>query len=91
MTSLHYALIGLGVVLVGLVMLYNLWQERRSRRQAERLFQADHQDAEVLLGDVELPDSLPETRIEPCLELAGEETPGPEEWPEPAMADREIP
>lgn len=91
MTSLHYALIGLGVVLVGLVMLYNLWQERRSRRQAERLFQADHQDAEVSLGDMDLPDSLPETRIEPCLELAGEETPGPEEWPEPAMADREIP
>lgn len=43
MTSLHYTLIALGVGLVVAMFLYNLFQERRSRKQAERIF-GFHQD-----------------------------------------------
>lgn len=73
MTSLHYTLIALGIVLVGAVMLYNLWQERRSRRQAERIFQPREDAAEVSLGDLPLPDELPDTRIEPRIRLLDDE------------------
>jgi hypothetical protein len=38
MTSLHYTLIALGVGLVVAMFVYNLYQERRSRKQAERIF-----------------------------------------------------
>jgi hypothetical protein len=38
MTSLHYTLIALGVGLVVAMFLYNLFQERRSRKQAELIF-----------------------------------------------------
>lgn len=88
MTSLHYALIGLGIVLVGLVMLYNLWQERRSRRQAERIFQPERREDEVSLGDLPLPDSLAETRIEPHIELP--DVAEAEPMPAAEMADLSV-
>ncbi len=39
MTNLHYLLIGLAVLLVGGVMLYNYLQERRLRKQIDGMFQ----------------------------------------------------
>lgn len=65
MTSLHYTLIALGIGLVAAVMLYNVYQERRSRKQAERLFQLREGEPEVSLSDMALHDALPESRIEP--------------------------
>ncbi|NTV97504.1 MAG: hypothetical protein HGA75_19200, partial [Thiobacillus sp.] len=75
MTSLHYTLIALGIGLVGAVMLYNLWQERRSRKQAERLFQPGEHAQEVSLGDLHLHEELPETRIEPRIQLLDDDAP----------------
>lgn len=95
MTSLHYTLIALGIALVGAVMLYNLYQERRSRKQAERIFRLPDDDQDVSLGDLPMPEDLPETRIEPRLSVLEEEetivvTPPPEtrvaEAPKPVVA-----
>jgi FtsZ-interacting cell division protein ZipA len=71
LTSLHYTLIALGIGLIGAVMLYNLWQERRSRKQAERIFQTPERDQEVSLGDLSsMHEPLPEKRIEPRIRLS---------------------
>lgn len=67
MTSLHYTLIALGIGLVAAVMLYNVYQERRSRKQAERLFQLREDEPDVSLSDMALHDALPESRIEPSI------------------------
>lgn len=75
MTSLHYTLIALGVALVGAVVLYNLWQERRSRRQAERLFEPSQPAADVSLGDLPLHEEVPESRIEPRIRFLDEVSP----------------
>lgn len=87
MTSLHYTLIALGIGLVAAVMLYNLYQERRSRRQAERLFDLRDRVEEVSLDDLPLHDALPETRIEPHIPLV-EEADRREEGPE---VNEEVP
>jgi len=71
LTSLHYTLIALGLGLVGAVMLYNFFQERRSRKLAEQIFQL--RDEEVSLGDLPVHESLPETRIEPRIQLLDED------------------
>ncbi len=76
MTSLHYTLIALGIGLVGAVMLYNIYQERRSRKQAERLFELREQVDPVSLTDMTLTDALPDTRIEPHLDIGEDEQPG---------------
>ncbi|MFA5082403.1 MAG: cell division protein ZipA C-terminal FtsZ-binding domain-containing protein [Hydrogenophilaceae bacterium] len=73
MTSLHYTLIALGIGLVGAVMLYNLWQERRSRKQAERIFRPHERDEDMLLGDLPLHDTMPDPRIEPKIHLLDED------------------
>ncbi|MFZ5484670.1 MAG: cell division protein ZipA C-terminal FtsZ-binding domain-containing protein [Pseudomonadota bacterium] len=67
MTSLHYTLIALGIGLVAAVMLYNAYQERRSRKQAERLFQLRDGEPEVSLSEIALHDAPPERRIEPSI------------------------
>lgn len=50
MTNLHYLLIGLAVVLVGGVMLYNHLQERRLRKQIDGMFRRGLEET----GDVPL-------------------------------------
>lgn len=90
MTSLHYTLIALGIALVGAVMLYNLWQERRSRQQAERIFQLREGDAEVSLGDLPLHEELPETRIEPRIHLLDDEEVAVAARPEPVEPPAEA-
>lgn len=67
MTTTHYVLIGLGAALIGGLLIYNFLQERRFRRQADRMFATRRGD--VLLGDSELRDG----RVEPHIHLPGEE------------------
>jgi len=86
LTSLHYTLIALGIGLVAVVMIYNVFQERRSRKQAERIFNL--RDEDVSLGNLHLNDALPESRIEPSIELLDEDMPdrdGPGEMDGPAV------
>ena len=81
MSSLHFTLIGLGVGLVAAMVLYNLYQERRSRRQAERLFGLDRsargEDDSPGLTRVRPPGHLPESRIEPRIPLTDEQDEAP--------------
>lgn len=97
MTSLHYTLIALGIGLVGAVMLYNVFQERRSRRQAERLFDLRERDEDVSLGDLPIHDALPETRIEPRIQLLDDDEvpaglePAMLAGPEPAVVEKAAP
>lgn len=74
MTSLHYTLIALGIGLVVIVMLYNYFQDRRSQKQAEQLFQLRDRDEDVSLSDLSLNDTLPDTRIEPRIHLPDEDS-----------------
>lgn len=71
MTTTHYLLIGLAVVLVAGLLLYNFFQERRFRKQADRMF--SHSRGDVLLGDSELDEGLHDGRIEPRIHLQGDE------------------
>jgi FtsZ-interacting cell division protein ZipA len=75
LTSFHYTLIALGIGLVVLVMLYNLYQERRSRKQAERIFQLQEAGKEVSLDNVAETETLPDLRIEPTIRLRDEDSP----------------
>jgi ZipA-like protein with FtsZ-binding domain len=49
MTDLQFGLAVIGVLVVAGVLLYNRWQERTVRRDAERAFGSGH--ADVLMGD----------------------------------------
>ncbi len=72
MTSLHYILIALGLGLVVLLWLYNYFQERRYRKQVDRIFAVER--SEVSLKNAPFAEVPPDTRIEPILGLAGEDT-----------------
>lgn len=100
MTSLHYTLIALGVGLVAAMFLYNIFQERRSRKQAERIFSLRQESVgpredPVLSDEISLRDAapaghLPETRIEPRIHLTDEDD-GVElgDWRQPEVAEDE--
>lgn len=66
MTTTHYVLIGLGAVLIAGLLLYNYLQERRFRKQADRMF--THRHGDVLLGDSDLHEGLHDGRIEPRIQ-----------------------
>ena len=74
MTSLHYILIGLGVAFVAILALYNHFQERRFRKQADRIFSHRHNDVVLgaSLGDTPFAETMPDSRIEPTFRLAEE-------------------
>jgi hypothetical protein len=71
MSELQIALVGAGVVAVGIVWGYNHWQERKHRQAADRLFKGDQDD--VLLKDA--PGD------------AATDSPGPIERTEPVFVD----
>lgn len=50
MTSTHLVLIGLGVLLVAGLVIYNILQERRFRRQADRMFTQKREDPRLEEG-----------------------------------------
>lgn len=74
MTSLHYILIGLGIFLVAAMVLYNYLQERRFRKQADRVFNMRREDLPlgVSFGEVSLSDPSQDARIEPTFRLVDE-------------------
>ena len=62
MSDLQIALAGIGIVVIGLVYAYNLWQERRLRKTLDRAFAAP--DADVLLDPAD-------GRVEPVFNRPG--------------------
>src|SRR5689334_25301661 len=60
MTDLQLGLLAIGALAVLAVVVYNRWQERSARRQAERAFGAGH--ADVLLVDDRREPTLPQRR-----------------------------
>lgn len=101
MTELQMGLIGLGVVAVAGVVVYNQWQEKKHRRLAEEALQGER--ADVLLEREEAARREPELageqvpaapgRIEPVLGAAGEapETAAPPPWTPPAEPAVAVP
>lgn len=71
MTTTHYLAIGFAILLVGGVVLYNFIQERRFRNQADRMF--SNRRGDILLGDVELPASTSDDRLEPSFQRTDED------------------
>lgn len=77
MNELQISLIGIGVVVVGAIYVYNLWQEKRHKKVAERLFPEQREDVlmpgstEVSESELALPDQpavdAPYDRLEPAL------------------------
>lgn len=65
--ELQYSLIGLGILAILGLAIYNLWQERKARKHAEQAFRSNHHDV-LLDGDVEpvIPPA-PGGRMEPGL------------------------
>lgn len=85
MSDLQLSLIGAGIGLVAVVFAYNKWQERKHRKQAERVFRSEHPD--VLLGRRETePAGAGEARIEPAL-APQEEAADPVSMPAPAQGE----
>lgn len=80
MTDLQWSLAAVGVVAVAGVFVFNLVQERRLRREAERTFRSQHADVllEPTAGEAssaasEAPaDGTAPTHVEPLLEPAGQ-------------------
>lgn len=81
MNELQMYLLAIGVVVVLAVLIFNRWQERKYRRQAEQNFASSHDD--VLLDE-----SSGSERLEPMLEdeQPGEAEEERHESPEPASA-----
>jgi len=81
MSELQMAMIGFGVLLVGGVVAYNLWQEKRHRRRAEAMLSAqDPSGPDVLMeGRTETSTTLP-VRVDPVL---GQHATDPDHAPVP--------
>ncbi|MDQ7989404.1 MAG: cell division protein ZipA C-terminal FtsZ-binding domain-containing protein [Candidatus Dactylopiibacterium sp.] len=84
--ELQYGLIGLGVIAIAALVIYNVWQERKARKHAEQAFRSTHHDV-LLEGEPEAPvPPAPGGRMEPGLRAdppAGEDA-APPVAPRPA-------
>lgn len=88
MTTLQIVLAIVGVVLIAVIVIYNLLQERRFRKEAEKMF--SHKREDVMLGEsvrTESSNRRPETRIH----LADETSPAPEVKQAVEEADAPLP
>ncbi|MGV3626290.1 MAG: cell division protein ZipA C-terminal FtsZ-binding domain-containing protein [Betaproteobacteria bacterium] len=65
MSDLQIALAAIGLLVVGGVYAFNLWQERKLRQRLERAFEGGHDD--VLLKTAAPESAAPSARIEPSL------------------------
>jgi FtsZ-interacting cell division protein ZipA len=95
LTELQIGLIALGVVGIGAVVGYNMWQEKRHRQTAERALGKAH--ADVLID----PPDASSRRVEPTLDfdLSDDAAPAPDlsaaqpvrrETQEPVLADEPV-
>ena len=78
LTELQMGLIALGAAGVAGVLAYNKWQERKFRRQADKVFRTEHEDVLLAPGG----SGAEGTRIEPTVGSAGVV---------PAPAEPEVP
>lgn len=65
MSDLQIALAAIGLLVVGGVYAFNLWQERKLRQRLERAFEGSHDD--VLLKTAAPEPVVPSARIEPSM------------------------
>lgn len=75
MTTLQIVLAIVGISLIAVIVIYNLLQERRFRKEAEKMF--SHKREDVMLGEsvrTETSHRRPETRVQ----LTDDSTPAPE-------------
>ncbi|GAB2879338.1 hypothetical protein GCM10027046_04090 [Uliginosibacterium flavum] len=73
--ELQYSLIGLSVLAILGLVVYNLWQERKARKHAEQAFRSTHHDV-LLEGDAEpVVPPAPGGRMEPGLRAEPAATP----------------
>lgn len=75
MTTLQIVLALVGIALIGAVIVYNLVQERRFRKEADRLY--SHKREDIMLGESVLTDSSRRTG-EARIQLTGKEDAAPE-------------
>jgi FtsZ-interacting cell division protein ZipA len=88
MTTLQIVLAIVGVVLIAIIVIYNLMQERRFRKEAEKMF--SHKRDDVILGESvrnDAVDRLSETRIH----LTDDAAPAPEVKHVVDLADAPLP
>lgn len=81
--ELQYGLIGLGVLAIAGLVIYNLWQERKARKTAEQAFRSTHHDVLLEGEPEEVVPPAPGGRMEPGLVR---ETPAAD--PAPAVVAR---
>lgn len=68
MSDLQIALAAIGLLVVGGVYAFNLWQERKLRQRLERAFEGSHDDVLLKATATQVPEpGLPSARIEPSL------------------------
>lgn len=75
MTTLQIVLAIVGVSLIAIIVIYNLLQERRFRKEAEKMF--SHKRDDVMLGESVLSESS-NRRGETHIKLTDDSVPGPE-------------
>lgn len=75
MTTLQIVLAIVGVVLIAIIVIYNLLQERRFRKEAEKMF--SHKREDVMLGESVLSESS-KRRTETQIHLTDDSLPAPE-------------
>lgn len=85
MSDLQIALAAIGLLVVGGVYAFNLWQERKLRQRLERAFEGDHDD--VLLKTATPEPAVPSARIEPSLGGAAVAAEPLAEEPAPVVSD----
>ncbi len=75
MTTLQIVLAIVGIVLIAVIVIYNLLQERRFRKEAEKMF--SHKREDVMLGESVRTESS-NRRAETRIHLTDESSPAPE-------------
>ncbi|MDP1673557.1 MAG: cell division protein ZipA C-terminal FtsZ-binding domain-containing protein [Burkholderiales bacterium] len=87
MSDLQIALAAIGLVVVGGVYAFNIWQERKLRQRLQKAFEGEHADVLLKTAEAE-PVERAEPRIEPRIgdEAEPVAAPGPEPAPGVAAA-----
>lgn len=84
MSDLQLALVVVGALAVGGVYAFNVWQQRRIRRQSEQAFGNQHDDVLLRAGAAERrAEPRPEARVEPRVGRLPQEDGAPEPAPAP--------